>query len=220
MLFINTKRVMTGGPTVITISITPMYIWPMMLRRKLKITGEYTLMKYLAQQPGGLTDEQFKEDPSVSVRARNWFKVDWNLVSLNLDYTFNEHTRLNWRNYTLQGGREALGVLSYINRPDNGGNRDYMSDKYNNFGSELRFIHQYKLLKNQRSTFLVGARFYKGLTNRKQGDASDGSDADFTFNGPEPDKSSLPFSRNQYCRICRKYFSAEQTLEYYAGHSL
>jgi Fe(3+) dicitrate transport protein len=63
---------------------------------KFKITGEYTLMKYLAQQPGGLTDAQFKEDPSVSVRARNWFKVDWNLVSLNMDYAFNEHTRLNW----------------------------------------------------------------------------------------------------------------------------
>jgi Fe(3+) dicitrate transport protein len=40
------------------------------LTPKLKVTGEYTLMKYLAQQPGGLTDPQFEEDPSVSVRAR------------------------------------------------------------------------------------------------------------------------------------------------------
>lgn len=160
---------------------------------KLKITGEYTFMKYLAQQPGGLTDAQFKEDPSVSVRARNWFRVNWNLVSLSVDYAFNDHTRLNWRNYTLQGGRDALGILAYINRPDVGGNRDLMTDKYNNWGTELRFIHQYVLLNNQRSTFLIGTRYYKGLTNRKQGNADDGSDANFSFIGTEPDKSGYRF---------------------------
>jgi Fe(3+) dicitrate transport protein len=160
---------------------------------KLKLTGEYTGMKYLAQQPGGLTDAQFNEDPSVSVRARNWFQVDWNLISLNLDYRFNNRTKLNLRNYTLQGGREALGVLSYINRPDFGGNRDYLSDRYSNFGSELRLIHQYKMLKRQTGTLLVGARVYKGLTDRKQGDASDGTGADFNFTGTEPSKSSFRF---------------------------
>jgi Fe(3+) dicitrate transport protein len=176
------------------------------LTPKLKITGEYTLMKYLAQQPGGLTDAQFKEDASVSVRGRNWFKVNWNLISLNLDYSFNAHTRLNWRNYTLQGTREALGVLSYINRPDNGGDRDYMYDKYSNFGSELRFIHQYKLINNQLSTFLVGGRYYKGLTNRKQGDGNDGSGADFTFNGPEPNKSSYRFPGSNVAAFAENIF--------------
>lgn len=173
---------------------------------RLSITGEYTLMKYLAQQPGGLTDAQFKEDPSVSVRARNWFKVDWNLISLSLDYTFNENTRLNWRNYTLQGGREALGVLSYINRPDNSGPRDYLSDKYSNFGSELRFIHQYVLVNNRKSTFLIGTRVYKGLTIRKQGDASDGKDADFNFTGPEPDKSNYRFPGTNIAAFAENIF--------------
>jgi Fe(3+) dicitrate transport protein len=163
------------------------------LTDKLKITGEYTLMKYLAKQPGGLTDAQFAEDPSVSVRPRNWFKVDWNLISLNLDYNLSAQTKLNWRNFTLQGGRQALGVLSYINRPDAGGPRDYMKDRYNNYGSELRLIHRYKLIKDLNSTFLVGTRYYKGLTDRSQGDASDGSDADFTFVGPEPNKSKYRF---------------------------
>lgn len=161
--------------------------------KRLKITGEYTMMQYLAQQPGGLTDALFNEDPSVSVRKRNWFKVDWNLISLNMDYRIDDYTRVNWRSYTLQGGRQALGLLNYINRPDNGGERDYMADRYNNFGSELRFIHQYKLLNERRSTILVGTRYYNGLTIRKQGAGSSGSDADFTFNGPEPDKSSYRF---------------------------
>ncbi|SIN66381.1 TonB-dependent receptor domain-containing protein [Chitinophaga niabensis] len=173
---------------------------------KFRITGEYTLMKYLAQQPGGLTDAQFKEDPSVSVRARNWFKVDWNLISLNLDYAFNEHTRLNWRNYTLQGGRDALGVLSYINRPDNGGNRDFLSDRYSNFGSELRFIHQYKFIKDLRSTVLVGTRVYKGLTKRKQGSASDGSGDDFVFNGLEPDLSGFKFPGTNIAAFAENVF--------------
>jgi Fe(3+) dicitrate transport protein len=171
-----------------------------------KITGEYTLMKYLAQQPGGLTDAQFNEDPSASVRARNWFKVDWNLISLNFDYEFNEYTKLNWRNYTLMGGREALGILSYINRPDNGGNRDYLSDEYLNLGSELRFIHQYKLIGGQRSTLLVGTRFYKGLTERKQGDANDGSGPDFSFNGPEADKSGFRFPGTNIAAFAENIF--------------
>lgn len=174
---------------------------------KFKITAEYTLMTYLAQQPGGLTDQQFEEDPSVSNRARNWFKVNWNLVSLNFDYVFNKNSRINWRNYTLQGGRDALGVLTYINRPDYGGDRDLMSDHYSNFGSELRFIHQYQLFKEQRSTFLAGVRLYRGLTNRKQGDANDGSGPDFYFIGTEPNRSSYEFPGNNLALFAENNFN-------------
>ncbi len=163
------------------------------LNNHLKITGEYTLMNYLAQQPGGLTDAQFASDASVSVRSRNWFKVDWHLISLQLDYQWDSLNRINWRTYTLQGGREALGLLSYINRPDVGGNRDFLWDKYSNLGTELRFIHQYHLSDQLLSTLLVGSRFYQGLTLRKQGDGNDGAGADFSFVGTEPNKSSFRF---------------------------
>jgi len=173
---------------------------------KFKITGEYSLMKYLAQQPGGLTDAQFEEDPSVSVRARNWFQVDWNLFALNLDYKINDNTRLNWRSYTLQGSREALGVLSYINRPDYGGNRDYMADRYNNFGSEVRFIHQYPLINRQPSTFLAGMRLYRGLTQRKQGDGNDGTGPDFIFSGLEPNKSNYSFPGKNLAAFAENIF--------------
>ena len=178
---------------------------------KMKITGEYTLMNYLAQQPGGLTDEQFDLDPSISTRARNWFKVDWNLIALKLDYLFSDNTRLNWRTYTLQGNRKALGILSYINRPDNGGNRDLQADKYNNFGTELRFIHRYKLAGNSKSTFLLGTRVYRGLTYRKQGDGSDMSDADFTFNGTEPDKSSFRFPGRNLALFAENIFQINKS---------
>lgn len=176
------------------------------ISKKLKITTQYTYMHYLAQQPGGLTDAQFAEDASVSVRARNWFKVDWNLINLNLDYNISQHTRINLRNYTLQGGRDAVGILSYINRADNGGNRDVMADRYSNFGSELRFIHQYRLRKDIRSTLLVGARAYRGLTMRRQGDGSDGSDANFSFIGTEPSKSDYQFPGTNLATFAENIF--------------
>lgn len=180
------------------------------LTKKFRITAEYTLMKYLAQQPGGLTDAQFNEDASVSVRARNWFRVNWNLISLNMDYTVSKNTRINLKSYTLQGGRDALGILNYINRPDNGGPRDFMSDRYSNFGSELRFIHQYRLIKEHRSTFLVGTRVYQGLTKRKQGNAGSGSDADFSFTGPEPDKSDYRFPGTNLAAFAENIFQLNQ----------
>lgn len=166
------------------------------LTDKLKVTTEYSFMHYLAQQPGGLTDEDFEKDPSISVRARNWFKVNWNLFNLSLDYTFNTHTKINMRNYALVAGRDALGILNYINRPDPGGDRDMMSDKYKNFGSEIRLLHQYNLFKKQASTFLIGTRLYKGLTKRYQGDADPGSGPAFNFESTEPNKSGYDFPGN------------------------
>jgi Fe(3+) dicitrate transport protein len=38
----------------------------------------------MMQQPGGLTDAQFDENPRQSVRSRNWF-TPWNVFSLNFD---------------------------------------------------------------------------------------------------------------------------------------
>ncbi len=183
---------------------------------KLKLTGEYTLMKYLAQQPGGLTDDQFNTDPSVSVRARNWFKVDWNLASFNIDYAISKNSKLNMRNYMLVGGREALGLLNYINRPDNGGPRDLMADRYNNFGSELRFIQHYKISK-QSNTFLIGARVYKGLTKRKQGDGSNGNGADFEFTGTEPNRSSFEFPGNNIAAFAENIFRINNYLSITPG---
>jgi Fe(3+) dicitrate transport protein len=163
------------------------------LTGKLKITGEYTYMDYLAQLPGGLTDADFAIDPAISVRARNWFKVNWNLASISLDYRFNEHTKINWRNYHLDAGRMALGILSYIDRPDPGGPRDLLADKYKNYGSELRLLHQYHLANKQTSTFLGGVRVYKGLTLRSQGNAGDGSGPDFNYTGDFPSSSDYRF---------------------------
>ncbi len=164
---------------------------------RLAIGAEYTYMNYLAQQPGGLADFEFLQDPGQSKRARNWFKVDWNLAALTLDYRFSSRTRLNVRNFLLSAERGALGELGPINRPDPMRERDLIIGAYNNFGSEARLLHQYKT-NDLLSTFLVGARYYQGATRNRQGNASDESGPDFRFLNPtDLEQSNYEFpSRN------------------------
>jgi Fe(3+) dicitrate transport protein len=152
--------------------------------KKLKVSLEYTFMEYLAQQAGGLTDKQFIKDPQQSNRERNWFRVNWNLAALNLDYEISESSRINWRTFGLYAQRDALGNLGRIDRPDAGANRDYLQDKFRNFGTEFRYLKQYSLFKSV-STFLIGARYYQGTTLRKQGLGNNDKTADFYFNNPD-----------------------------------
>lgn len=164
---------------------------------RLKLGVEYTRMHYLAQQPGGLADFEFQQNPRQSKRARNWFRVDWNLAALTLDYRLSSRTRINWRNFLLLAQRDALGELGPINRPDPLRERDLITGQYQNFGSEARLLHQYKV-NNQLSTFLLGARLYRGFTENRQGDASDGEGPDFRFLNPaDLEQSNYEFpSRN------------------------
>lgn len=151
--------------------------------KKLKINASYTGMSYLAKQPGGLTDVQFQQNPRQSLRDRNWFKVNWNIFSVSADYTLTPKTKINLRNFGLVGSRFALGNLQPVNRQDAMLNRNLLKDKYTNFGSELRFMNRGQVLKKD-AVFLLGARYYKGLTDRKQGEGSDRSDANFNYNQP------------------------------------
>ena len=151
------------------------------LSQKLSIRPEYTHTNYLAQQPGGLLDQQFKEDSRQSTRDRNWFKVDWNLFAFSFDYRFSESTRLNSRTFGLLAGRDALG---HLDPSDIGGNRDFLSDDFRNWGNESRLIHKYTAFQ-QPATLLVGMRYYQGFTIRKQGDGNDGLDSNFEYLNPE-----------------------------------
>jgi len=150
---------------------------------KLSLTFQYTFMNYLAHQPGGLTDAEFEADPRQSVRNRNWFRVNWNLAAMILDYHISERLRFNSRFFGLLADRSALGVLTYINRPDLGGNRDLWIDNYRNWGNESRLLYYFNI-KKVESTLLVGFRYYNGHTNRRQGEGnsnSTGHASDFEF---------------------------------------
>lgn len=173
------------------------------IRDNVKIKLEYTHMNYLSQQAGGLTDFQFLNDPKLSYRDRNWFRVNWNMLALHFDYTISSKSTFNIRAFGMKSNREALGFLGKISQADYGGNREMIQGIFQNGGVETRFLSRY-FLNNQkedkgaRGAFLVGARYYQGQTVSNQGNASSGSDADFAYLNPSDlEYSSFDFpSRN------------------------
>jgi Fe(3+) dicitrate transport protein len=195
--------------------------------KRLKITGEYTYQYYLAKQAGGLTDVQFNSNPNQSSRNRNWFQVNWNLIAFILDYQFNSNTHFNFRTFTLLAGRDALGYMGNINRPDPMVNRDFLTDQYHNIGAEARLLHLYQIKKVQ-STFLIGARYYHGQTKRREGDGTNGSDANFTFVNPDslegsnytfPSRNVALFSENIFYLSSRFSVTPGIRFEYISTNS-
>ncbi|HEY4336867.1 MAG TPA: TonB-dependent receptor plug domain-containing protein, partial [Puia sp.] len=135
---------------------------------RLAVTVQYTHEDYLEQQSGGLTDAMFAVDPRMSTKARNWFKVNWNLGAVLLDYAINSNLSLNSRLFGLSADRSALGIINTVTDP--GGPRQYRTDTYTNWGNETRLVYTYNL-----GVLLVGARYYHGSTDRKIGNSNDGS---------------------------------------------
>ncbi|MCC8424303.1 TonB-dependent receptor [Mucilaginibacter sp. UR6-11] len=153
------------------------------LNNKLDITIQYTYMQYLAHQPGGLTDAQFATDPRQSIRTRNWFKVNWNLGAMLLDYKISDNLKFNSRFFGLYAGRDAVGSIDYSNTIDYGGDRKLYRDKYKNYGNESRLLYTYNIGGNLQN-LLVGARYYHGHTDRQQGfgnNGSTGTSTDFDY---------------------------------------
>ncbi len=160
---------------------------------RLSVTVQYTHMDYWAHQPGGLTDAEFKQNPRQSIRTRNWFKVNWNLGAVLLDYNISARWKFNTRFFGLLASRSALGNLTYINRVDDlGSPRNLWTDQYTNWGNETRLLYHYRL-GSRACVFLVGFRYYHGHTDRRQGlgnNGTGGTRQDFTFSQPD----SLAFS--------------------------
>ncbi|MEM6297832.1 MAG: TonB-dependent receptor, partial [Bacteroidota bacterium] len=166
--------------------------------KRLKLNFEYSYLYYEAQQPGGLTDGQFESgDLEQSQRGRNWFGVRWNLPAMTLDYEFSARTKLNIRSFALFSGRDALGNLQQIGVPDNPNeNRTLIADEFQNFGTEARLLHEYKV-RGEKATLVVGGRYYNGLTRRQQGFASADNTPDFSLLNPEdPEEFSYDFPSN------------------------
>lgn len=147
---------------------------------RLKIGIQYTFMTYDMQQPAGLTDTMFARNARASYRDRNWFAATWNIPALTIDYKLNDATALNLRSYALLGSRSNVGILNRIINPDTLGVRNVMHDEYRNLYTEARLMHHY-YLGSVRNSLLIGARVYKGNTNRLQGDGTAGSDADYSL---------------------------------------
>jgi len=195
--------------------------------KKLNIGLQYTRMDYQSQQPGGLTDSLFAENPRQSLRSRNWLSTPWNVAALTVDYQFNENSKLSVKIFGTIAERNSVGFTKGINVADtfnitlkSYNPRQVDRDSYNNLGSEIRFLKTYNLL-NQKSTLAIGARIYKGTTIRKQiGIGTAGNDFDLTIttltNGKEWERD-LSFSTDNYALFAENIFKIGKRLSVTPG---
>jgi Fe(3+) dicitrate transport protein len=149
---------------------------------KTRISGEATYLNYLAQQPGGLTDVQFYRNPTQSNRERNWFRVDWKLLSLQLDHRFSFNTRFSLIAYGLDASRESVGFrTNRVSQQDNPESpRDLIIGDFNNLGAEARFLHRYGI-GSRSAVFLIGSKFYDSNNRSIQGAGTTSADPDFSL---------------------------------------
>ncbi|MGB1040191.1 MAG: TonB-dependent receptor family protein [Flavobacteriales bacterium] len=153
------------------------------INNKLSLTAEFSHYYYLAKQPGGLTDAMFENDPSQSIRDRNWFSVSWNLPSITLNYIESRELEFSSKFFGLAANRKALGFLGNITRIDPLGGRELLIDNYLNIGNETKLIKRYTLNKNT-NILVAGFRVFKGNTRKRQGEANDGIGPDFEYTNP------------------------------------
>ncbi|MEP2278452.1 TonB-dependent receptor [Maribacter sp.] len=149
---------------------------------KTKLTLETTFLNYLAQQPGGLTDAQFIEDPTFSNRERNWFDIDWKLYSLRLDHKFSPKMDFSLNVFGLDASRSALGFrTNRVSQPDDLEEpRELLVDNFQNWGAEARLLSRYKL-GDTESALLLGAKIYRTDNDQRQGPGTTATNADFNF---------------------------------------
>ena len=159
---------------------------------KMNIDLEYSLLRNKIQMPGGLSDSLFKVDPKASIRARNWLKSPWNILSNSINLTPNDNTTISlqttylfsnrslvWRNE--DGGSGALDTIDPATNqfvP-----REVESEDMHSIATEARVSTNYNLGKNQ-STLAAGIRLsYASFKRLEGGEGTTGSDFDLSITG-------------------------------------
>ncbi len=196
---------------------------------------ELTHLKYLSEQPGGLTDTQFAIDPTYSNRERNWFEVDWNLYALKLKHKLTPKTDLSLNLFGLDAERNALGYrgnqekmnsnpITDLDEQHTDGSyvspRDLIKGAYRNWGAEARLLTRYTI-NHRDAVFLVGSKFYKANNNARQGAGSLGTHADFNFSDESfpdyPNQSAFDFPNLNVAFFGENIFFVSDKLSFTPG---
>lgn len=158
------------------------------INENFQLTAEQTAYSMLSQQPGGLTAEQYRNNPRASYRNRNWMNIPWYVSALKANWDINENTRIQAKAFYMYGDRKGVGFMKSAINADTinvstgkYAARDVSRDLYRNIGTEITLLHEYKI-KKQKHTFTAGIRYYLGNTGRWQrGTGTSGADADFSI---------------------------------------
>jgi Fe(3+) dicitrate transport protein len=137
------------------------------LNKKLKLISEITYMTTRSQQPGGLGDTQFQQNPRQSVRSRNWFSTPWLIPSLSAEYILNDKTKLSLKTFGTFAERNSVGFVNPITTADNLSNRQVDRDYYTTYGTEFRLLTDYRLF-GLNNSMAAGLRYFNGRIDRKQ----------------------------------------------------
>lgn len=164
---------------------------------KLKIGAEFTRMQFTLHLSAGLTDSMYATDPRASVRERNWFRVNWNIPSVKLEYQVNQHSKFSLISYMLLSSRKSVENTKPVNLIADTGYRDIRTDYYHNFGVEARYLTEYNISPKFAGVLAGGVRFYRGSTFRDQGLGTKGADPNFSFLHPDNLEYSDYHFRNQ-----------------------
>ncbi|MDP4636775.1 MAG: TonB-dependent receptor [Crocinitomicaceae bacterium] len=168
--------------------------------KKGKVSAEYSNSGYVSQQAGGIFDTLLHSNPDTSFRARNWFQVKWNTLSIQGDYSFNEHSKIQFYTAFTFSDRNSVGftksltVMDTINSNLGSYNpRQVDIDHYLTQSSEVRYLKQYKL-GQQLQTWTLGARFCNSEIQRlQQGIGNTSSNLDLSVT---PDNSGYLFQKD------------------------
>lgn len=148
-----------------------------------KVNLEYTHLSYLAQQAGGLTDAQFYDDPTFSNRTRNWFRVDWNLLTAKFNHKISKRSKISLIAWGMNSSRDAIGFRTdRVSQADDLDEpRDLERGEFINWGAEFRYLTTYQLGGTVNSTLLLGSKYYQSANAQRQGPGTRDADANFNF---------------------------------------
>lgn len=142
-------------------------------------TFELTKSNAQAQLGGGISEAQFKVDPWVSNRARNYYYSHWLMPVVKFNYSPGKLFNSQIQVFAIQSGRSQLGftktndVLDVPNSAGNYANRSLDRDEYTSYGAEFRSgLSVY----NEKWQTSVGLRIFRGnMFRQQQGIANNGS---------------------------------------------
>lgn len=142
-------------------------------------TFELTQSISEAQLAGGISEAQFKSDPWVSYRARNFYYSHWFMPVVKFNYSPSKLFNSQIQIFAIQSGRSQLGftktndVLDVPNSAGNYANRSLDRDEYTSYGAEFRSgLNAF----NEKWQTSVGLRIFRGnMFRQQQGIANNGS---------------------------------------------
>ncbi len=160
------------------------------VNEKMNLSAEFSRMKYVQQIAGGLTDQQFHENPRFAVRARNYFQPVINIPAFIFRYKFTPHTELRIISHAILGQRNSVQFIHAGNIPDTFNTvigsynpRQVDRDYYTGFTTEANILHSYQI-GSIKTVVSGGVRYFTQLTKRRQkGIGTSGSDFDLSLTG-------------------------------------